>query len=193
MSRLACVAVLAAALLGSMLLLLGASSVALAACEGPCTAEQLETGLVHPSAWDVKAHVHVEAATEADSPYIKQTPGLLEGLGEEGAGEEEHLLYRATEEGVQHSPHVYSIFWGSNIEETTEGKEDHAMLLKLFEGLTGSAWQGILTQYFDATGRISSTVTYTPYTDKTVKLRKKSPNSRSKKRLPRQSKRTNGL
>ena len=42
------------------------------------------------------------------------------------------------------------------------------MLLKLYEGLTGTAYQGILTQYFDSGGNISSTVKASSYVDTSV-------------------------
>jgi sugar lactone lactonase YvrE len=89
---------------------------------------------------------------------------LPPGLGE---GEGGPLLYHEGS-GVQHAPKVHVIFWGSNFEGTTEGKEVRSMILKLFEGMTGSPYQGILTQYFDSTGRISSTITTDSYEDKGV-------------------------
>jgi hypothetical protein len=66
--------------------------------------------------------------------------------------------------GVEHSPHVYAILWGSNWNKAP-GTEAKAMLLKFYEGLSNSAWEGILTQYFDATGRVGKTVALTTYTD----------------------------
>jgi streptogramin lyase len=63
---------------------------------------------------------------------------------------------------------VHVIFWGSHFETSTEGKEVHSMVLKLFEGLTSSPYQGILTQYFDTTGRVGSSVTVGSYIDKSV-------------------------
>ncbi len=73
------------------------------------------------------------------------------------------LLYHEGK-GVQHSPKVYAILWGKNW-ETAPGSELRTQLLKMYEGLSGSTWQGILTQYFDSTGRISSTMTIASYTD----------------------------
>lgn len=41
--------------------------------------------------------------------------------------------------------------------------------MKLYKGISGSTWQGILTQYFDSTGRVSSTVSVaTPWIDTSV-------------------------
>lgn len=76
------------------------------------------------------------------------------------------LLYHEGK-GVQHSPKVYVIFWGKNW-EAAPGAELRTQLLKMYEGLSGSAWQGILTQYFDATGRVSSTLTVSSYIDTSV-------------------------
>ena len=139
-SRLACVAILAAALLGSMLLL-----------------------------W---ANPNQALACESESPHGACVGELLlppAGLGE---GEGGPVLYHEGS-GVVQKPKVYVIFWGSNIETTTEGKEDREMLLKLFEGMkSGSAWEGIITQYFDSTagaeGRVGSSVTTASWIDKSV-------------------------
>jgi DNA-binding beta-propeller fold protein YncE len=76
------------------------------------------------------------------------------------------LRYFEKGSGVEQMPKVYLIFWGSNFEKEeggkTAGKEIYEMLLTFFKGLTGSAYEGILTQYFDSTGgpigRVSSTV-----------------------------------
>ncbi|HWY18281.1 MAG TPA: hypothetical protein VNY27_06165 [Solirubrobacteraceae bacterium] len=62
---------------------------------------------------------------------------------------------------------MFVIFWGKKW-TVAPGSELRTQLLKFYEGLSGSAYQGILTQYFDATGRISSSVTVTSYTDETV-------------------------
>ncbi len=74
---------------------------------------------------------------------------------------------------MQHTPKVYVIFWGTNFEKIKTGEEVHSMLLKFFEGLSGTSYQGILTQYFDSTGgHVGSTVTTTPYIDKSVEAPK---------------------
>jgi DNA-binding beta-propeller fold protein YncE len=108
------------------------------------------------------------ACESPEGVCIEEQP-LAPGLGE---GENGPLLYHEGS-GVQHTPKVYVIFWGSNFENTTEGKEVHEMLLKLFEGMkSGSAYEGILTQYFDSTGgstgRVGSSVTTTSWIDKSV-------------------------
>ncbi len=68
---------------------------------------------------------------------------------------------------VQHTPHVYAIFWGSswNKAPDLEAREETE---EFFETISGSAWQGILTQYFDDEGPISSNVGFTPYIDESV-------------------------
>jgi hypothetical protein len=73
------------------------------------------------------------------------------------------LLYHEGK-GVQHTPKVYVIFWGSNWNKEP-GSAVRTQLESMYKGLSGSSWQGVLTQYFDSTGRISSTNTVTPYTD----------------------------
>jgi streptogramin lyase len=161
-ARQACVSLIGAAgLLASVIVLCGFASPALASCGRPCSAEQSLTGLAHPPAWAAGRAVHFEAPTNAAAAFNEaETPGL-------GEGEGGPLLF--SEAGtVQHTPKVYVIFWGNHFETTTEGKEVHSMLLKLFEGLTSSPYQGILTQYFDTTGRIGSTVTVASYIDKSV-------------------------
>jgi DNA-binding beta-propeller fold protein YncE len=149
-----------------VLLSWGGAKQAFAACAGPCSAESQSTGLAHPPAWATGRRVHFEPGSVVASAYADgETAG---GGGGEGENEGGPLLYHEGGSVVQHTPKVYVIFWGSNFENKTEGKEVHTMLLKLYGGLTGSAYQGILTQYFDSTGRISSTVTVTSYQDNTV-------------------------
>lgn len=68
---------------------------------------------------------------------------------------------------VQHEPKVHLVFWGSNwnLPANTASREK---ILELFEVLSGSAYQGILTQYFDGTGRVSSNISYDTFTDTRV-------------------------
>ncbi len=143
----------------------GGSERTFAWCKGPCNAEQRVTGLAQPPVWAKGKHVHFEPESKSAAAVEEEggeTP--VPGFGE---GEGGPLLYHEGS-GVQHTPKVYVIFWGSNFESTTEGKEVHSMLLKLYEGLTGSSYQGVLTQYFDTTGRVGSTVTVSSYIDKGV-------------------------
>src|ERR1700760_4593388 len=135
---------------------------ALASCGGPCSEEQRITGLANPPAWAEGRPVHFEPPTAAAAAFNEaETP-----TGGEGEGGP--LLF-AEAGAVQHSPKVYVIFWGNHFETVTEGKEVRTMLLKIFEGLnSSSAYQGLLTQYFDTTGRIGSSVTVASYVDKSV-------------------------
>ncbi len=102
-------------------------------------------------------------------------PGKEEGVERpllHGERESGPLLYFEGGSGVQTSPKVYVIFWGSHFETEETAQKVHAMLLKLFEGMSGSAYEGILTQYFNSTGgssgRVGSTVTTTSWIDSSV-------------------------
>jgi len=142
------------------LVLIAAPGHARAACSGECTEEQAETGLANPPEWAEGRTIHFEPETLGASAY---TPEELEGEGEGGP------LQFSEGGSVQHAPKVYVIFWGSNFKTTEKGVEDSTMLQNLVKGLGGSAYQGILTQYFDTSGHISSTVTPTIYFDESVK------------------------
>ena len=123
--------------------------------------------------WAKGEHIHFfgDQNTTSSSASSEAKPGggggkVHHNLGrrcEAGYCPEPPLLYHAGK-GVQHSPVVHVIFWGSNWNKAP-GSEVKTQLLKMYEGLSGSAWQGILTQYFDSTGRISSTVTVNSYVD----------------------------
>ncbi len=122
------------------------------------------TGLASPPAWAVGRRVHFYPSSAAAS-------SLSGGLSVRGFGGPPPpnlsigpLLYNEGGGGVQHSPHVYAIFWGSNWGKAP-GAETKTEVLKLYEGLSKTAYEGILTQYFDATGRVGSTVAVTSYTD----------------------------
>jgi hypothetical protein len=75
------------------------------------------------------------------------------------------LLYKGGK-GVQHNPSVYLILWGSNWNST--GLAAGRQLIKLYKSISGSNYQGILTQYFDSTGRVSKTLKLTTFTDTSV-------------------------
>ncbi|HEX5591771.1 MAG TPA: 6-bladed beta-propeller [Solirubrobacterales bacterium] len=152
--------------LSALVLVALAPPMALAACKGPCGEEQLRTGLANPPAWAASRRVHFEPESLADSSYSQEELGV--GLEGEGGP----ILYRESGH-VQHNPKVNLIFWGSNFNTTEKGIEVKTMLQTLFKNLSGSAYQGILTQYFDSTGRISSTVTTTSYFDEKVKAPEK--------------------
>jgi sugar lactone lactonase YvrE/phosphodiesterase/alkaline phosphatase D-like protein len=65
---------------------------------------------------------------------------------------------------VQREPKLHVIFWGSNWNEPA-GSATRTQVLNFYKGLSGSAWQGTLTQYFDAEGHISSNVAVNSFTD----------------------------
>lgn len=77
---------------------------------------------------------------------------------------------------VQHQPEVHVIFWGKNWNEPTgPGPRLREEVLNFYHGLSnspsGSAFQGILVQYFDESGRVSSTLEnaqITSFTDEGV-------------------------
>jgi hypothetical protein len=148
------------------------SALAAAGATEPATAatawSPAATGLASPPSWAAGRRVAFEpsagaaasapdllaAALDERPPHSPPPPGLLIGP----------IFYNEGGGGVQHSPHVYAIFWGSNWNKAP-GSEAKAEVLKLYEGLSKSAYEGILTQYFDATGRISNTVAVTAYVD----------------------------
>jgi streptogramin lyase len=63
---------------------------------------------------------------------------------------------------VQHRPHVYLIFWGSDWNNHPGTREK---VLNLYQSLSGSSYAKILTQYFDHGGYIGSETDVTQYTD----------------------------
>ncbi len=66
---------------------------------------------------------------------------------------------------VQNSPHVYLTFWGKNWNSNSAARTE---IIKTFSGISGSAWQGILTQYYDSTGFISPNITFSSWTDESI-------------------------
>jgi sugar lactone lactonase YvrE len=101
---------------------------------------------------------------ELNAGEPKASRGLLkpEPHDEAGGGERLGLRYegevppiRYLGGTVQLEPKVDVIFWGSHWSEEP-GSALRTKLLKFYEGLSGSAEQDILTQYFDTSGYISS-------------------------------------
>jgi streptogramin lyase len=69
---------------------------------------------------------------------------------------------------VQSQPHVYEIFWGSNWNKKPTSGE-RVRLELMYQELSNSSWQGILTQYWGLDGFVSKSLTIgTPYTDTAV-------------------------
>lgn len=104
-----------------------------------------------------------------EGPRFAEKGGVLLGPDsrlEQRENTDRPLLYREGS-GVQHEPHVYVIFWGYKWNQSGPSVL-RTQLLNMYKGLSGSAFQGILTQYFDGTGRISSTVAVSSYVDTEV-------------------------
>lgn len=59
------------------------------------------------------------------------------------------------------------IFWGSNWNSIVGSPVKNAVK-SMYEGISGSAWQGILTQYFDKTGNIGLSISVNTYVDTSV-------------------------
>jgi sugar lactone lactonase YvrE len=74
-------------------------------------------------------------------------------LGLRYEGEVPPIRYRGGV--VQVEPKIDVIFWGSHWNEEP-GLALHKQLMTYYEGLSGSAEQGVLTQYFDTVGYIAS-------------------------------------
>ncbi len=74
------------------------------------------------------------------------------------------LVFDGGEAGVQHHPEIHLILWGpkSYWNENAEGLAIRQKLEQLYNGLSGSAWQGVLTQYYDYATHIGSSVSLAP-------------------------------
>ena len=57
---------------------------------------------------------------------------------------------------VQHNPKIYIIFWGS---KWTTGNSVYQTTVNFFSGLSGSQWNGTVTQYYDSSAHISNDAT----------------------------------
>jgi len=126
-------------------------------------------------AWAQSSHIHFLARPRPPASFSAplSAPSLLGAthttLGRRCEPEfcpDVPLLYEGGR-GVQHAPHVFVILWGANW-NATPGSAVATQLLAMYRGLESSAWQGVLSQYFDATGRVSSTVSVTAYNDTAV-------------------------
>jgi sugar lactone lactonase YvrE len=102
---------------------------------------------------------------EPGGPHDPIVPQEEEGGGNElGIRQGQAPPLRYLGGTVQVEPKLHIIFWGSNFNEST-GASLRTKLLKFYDGLSGSAEQGILTQYFDAQSNIHSNVTDDSFID----------------------------
>ena len=84
--------------------------------------------------------------------YFLPPPGQGAGseiaASEAGGGLTKSSLLTYFGGGVQRTPHPHVIFWGSNWSKSGETQEIREALILLFGGLSGSGYQGIMSQYF---------------------------------------------
>ena len=126
--------------------------------------------------WATGKDIHFTAPPQRPSSPQKTKPEMP---GEKQTPTGPHTYTNCTEYGcvygplhfregapVQHEPKVHVIFWGSNW--TNSGAGLRGQILNFYNGLSGSAYQGILTQYFDEEHRISSSVSVSSWTDTSV-------------------------
>lgn len=98
---------------------------------------------------------------ELASPRHKKV-GFLKQL----PGSDPPLVYKP-KGTVQSEPKVYLIFWGENwLKEP--GAATKTALKKMFEGISKSVYQEILTQYFDEEKNVSAALALKTYTDGSV-------------------------
>ena len=69
----------------------------------------------------------------------------LLGAGEGLSGDSILTYFGGT---VQETPHLHLILWGSNWTKAGSSQEVRSEMEKLFSGLDGSGYQGVMTQYF---------------------------------------------
>ncbi len=85
---------------------------------------------------------------------------MFAGAGSAGASP---LIYHGG--SVVRNPQVRVIFWGSNWNKNPGAREQ---IQGLFGSLSGSNYQGILTQYYDTGGTISPNITFSSWTDQSI-------------------------
>jgi hypothetical protein len=86
--------------------------------------------------------------------------GLLAGASTPAAAQ---LTYHGGE--VANNPTVYLTFWGKNWNQYPGARTE---IREMFTHLSGSGWQGILTQYYDSSGPISPNVGLSSWTDESI-------------------------
>ncbi len=126
------------------------------------------TGLAHPPAWAAHRRIHFLAA-----------PGVPTGAGS-GVGGSPSSTSRAAGSPsgsgtvvvwkggpVQHSPHLYLIFWGANWTGSAD-VASYNQILSMYSHLSLSSYQNILLGYSDPSGPVSVSVKVTPWVDTSV-------------------------
>ena len=125
------------------------------------------SGLNSPPAWSLHKATHFFPTPAEARRRLRGARGLAGRRCDPGPGgycPTPPLLYMGGK-GVQKKPTLYLILWGSNWNTTGVGVKLSKNLVKMLKGLSGSSYQGILTQYFDSAGRVGSTLKVTSYTD----------------------------
>jgi tripartite motif-containing protein 71 len=103
-----------------------------------------------------------ESGPETEEPPRRPAEGGEDQLGLR-AGEVPPVRYH--EGGViQTEPKLRVIFWGSNFNLPT-GSALREQLLKMYSGLSGTAYQGLLTQYFSGSSYLTQHITVESFTD----------------------------
>jgi hypothetical protein len=102
------------------------------------------------------------------APRALATPATLAALAQQGSEAIEYTgpLPVPFEGGyIQHRPHVFLIFWGSEWNAMPGNKEK---LTGLYRAISGSSYAHTLTQYFDFNGYFSGEVDLTSVMDASV-------------------------
>jgi hypothetical protein len=148
----------AALAIGFVLLLVSGGVARAASPSDPQAANHgLGPGAQVPS-WVAKHHVYFTPPASSNTG-LPRNPKAIGGPGSQsvqpapGFGTPP-LYWRGG--NVQHSPKVYLIFWGSNW-NVNPGLTAANQLRALYPALSGSDWQGILTQYYDSTSHVAPT------------------------------------
>jgi hypothetical protein len=131
------------------------------------------TGLGNPPTWAEGKSVHFMAPPS--SPFAGSTGSGSRRAAAVAAGGPESgappLIYYGGR--IQPFPQLYLIFWGNEWNTGEDGIAERAAVERFYYGLQGSAWEGILAQYYGPLGHYVS-VNGAPtvranYTDTSVK------------------------
>jgi len=128
------------------------------AATGPATAAVTSnvTGLADPPSWAEGKSIHF--LPPPSSPLLgSASTGSPKGSAVTNSGAENGappLVYYGGR--IQPFPRLYLIFWGSEWNTGAEAIAEKAEVERLYNGLPGSAWQGILSQYYGPWGHYVS-------------------------------------